>query len=311
MRDQLLDRVKSVLRPVVRHRTLIERAKFIGTTILDPQAGNDRIAYWLAEGKPRALGKMGASELGGLRRFEAKKDITGDCRSWGRHRRRLNLNAGVYPEDNATLSRFCPLYGQTLGDLDLLAVWFQRGERRLVAKFAPQATLASLTALEPFYHQRPWSRHLAGKRVLVVSPFAETIKTQYTRREHVWQCKPEVLPDFELDTLRCPLSAKLVKPDLPDWFTALEAMQQEMDRRSYDVLIVGAGAWSLPLVVHAKRQGKWAIHLGGAAQLLFGVRGGRWDNHPFLQTIYNDAWTRPSPADRPETFRAIENGCYW
>jgi hypothetical protein len=88
-------------------------------------------------------------------------------------------------------------------------------------------------------------------------------------------------------------------------------MQREMNRRTYDVLIVGAGAWSLPLVVHAKRQGKWAIHLGGATQLLFGIRGGRWDGNAFLQKIYNDAWVRPGPADRPETLKRIENGCYW
>jgi hypothetical protein len=306
-----MDRVKSVLRPVVRHRTLIERAKFIGTTILDAQSGNDRIAELLVEGKPRALGKMGASELGGLRRFEGRKDATGACRNWGSHRRRLSLNAGVYPEDDATLSRFCPSYSQTLGELDLLAVWFHRGERRLLAKFAPHAMLASLTALEPFYHQRPWSRHLAGKRVLVITPFSETIKNQYARREQVWQSRPEVLPAFELDTLRCPLSAVLVKPAFPDWFMALEAMQLEMNRRSYDVLLVGAGAWSLALAVHAKRQGKWAIHLGGATQVLFGVRGRRWDNNSFLQTVYNDAWVRPAPADRPETLSRIENGCYW
>jgi hypothetical protein len=311
MREALVDRMKSVLRPLVRHRTLIERAKYIGTPILDPQSGNDRIARLLAAGMPQALGKMGASELGGLRRFEGSKQADGLCRSWGRHRVRLNLNAGVYPADDATLSRFCPSYGHSLGDLDVLAAWYHHGERRLVSKFAPRATLVGLTALEPFYHRSPWSLHLAGRRVLVISPFAETIKNQYARRADIWRNKPEVLPTFELETLRCPLSAALVEPAFPDWFAALEAMQQEMDRRSYDVLIVGAGAWSLPLAAHAKRRGKWAIHLGGATQLLFGIRGGRWDGNSFLQTMYNEAWVRPGPADRPATLSKIENGCYW
>ena len=311
MREELVDRVKSVLRPIVRHRTLIERAKFIGIHILDPQSGNDRIAASLLQGKPWAIGKMGASELGGLRRFEGRKAPDGQCRSWGSHRVRLTVNAGVYPADDATLSRFCPSYSRSLGDLDLMAVWYHHGERRLVSKFAPRATLLSLTALEPFYHERPWSRHLVGKRVLVISPFSETIKSQYGRRTEIWRDKPDVLPAFELETVRCPLSAALVKPVFPDWFSALESMQREMDRRAYDVLIVGAGAWSLPLVSHAKRRGKWAIHLGGATQLLFGIRGGRWDGNAFLQGIYNDAWVRPAPADRPETLKKIENGCYW
>ena len=311
MRDAIAEQVKSFLRPLVRHRTLIERAKFIGTLVLDPQAGNDRIAQLLEEGRPRAIGKMGASELGGLRRFEGRKGTDGLCRSWGAHRTRLSLNAGIYPDDDGTLSRFCPCYSEALGALDLMAVWYHRGERRLVSTYAPTSTLASLTALEPFYHQRPWSRHLARKRVLVISPFSASIKNQYERRDDIWRNKPDVLPGFSLDTLRCPLSAELVKPAFPDWFAALNDMQQEMDRRQYDVLIVGAGAWSLPLVAHAKSRGKWAIHLGGATQLLFGIRGGRWDGNSFLQTMYNDAWVRPGAADRPASLSRVENGCYW
>jgi len=311
MREVLVDRMKSVLRPVVRHRWLLERAKYLGTPVLDPQAGNDYIANLLMEGKPRAIGKMGASELGGLRRFEVRKQQDGVCRSWGGHRTRLNVNAGVYPADDLTLSRFCPLYSRSLGDLDVLAAWYHRGERRLVSQFASRATLVRLTALEPFYHDRPWSRHLAGKRVLVISPFARTIEEQYGKRTDIWRNKPDVLPEFELTTLRCPLSAALVDPAFPDWFAALEAMQQDMDRRNYDVLMVGAGAWSLALAGHAKKRGKWAIHLGGGTQIMFGIRGGRWDDNTFLKTVYNSAWVRPGSGDRPQTLNKIENGCYW
>lgn len=311
MPEVLVDRMKAVLRPLVRHRTLIERAKYLGTPILDPQTGNDYIADLLLRGMPSAIGKMGASELGGLRRFESKKRSDGVCRSWGWHRLRLNVNAGVYPDDDFTLSRFCPAYSRALGDLDLLAAWYHHGERRLVSRFAPKATLVSLTALEPFYHERPWSRHLKGKRVLVISPFAAIIEEQYKRRADIWRNNPEVLPEFALETLRCPLSAALVKPVFTDWFEALEAMQNEMDRRQYDALLVGAGAWSLALVAHAKSRGKWAIHLGGGTQLLFGIRGGRWDDNNFLQTMYNAAWVRPGPSDRPDAVHKIENGCYW
>jgi hypothetical protein len=310
-RSEMIERCKSLLRPVVRHRALIERAKYIGTAILDPQSGNDRLADWLLDGNPRAVGKMGATELAALRRFEGTKNAAGFSKKWGTHRAHLNINAGVYPDDDATLSRFCDFYGRTLGELDAMAVWFQRGERHTIGTFSPHATPVALTALEPFYHDRPWSRHLAGKRVLVISPFAATIESQFARRTQIWPTRPEVLPAFKLDTLRCPLSAALVTPLFPSWFSAFEFMQQEMDRRSYDVLIVGAGAWSLPLVVHAKRRGKWAIHLGGGTQILFGIRGARWDDSAFLQPLYNDAWVRPNGADRPQNIVKIENGCYW
>jgi len=311
MRDQLVAGIKSALRPIVRHRTLIERAKYAGTTVLGGQAGNDRIAALLASGLPAAIGKMGASELGGLRRHERAKDAAGHCTSWGPHWNRLYVNAGVYPADAAVFDRFCQVFGQTLGDLDVLAVWFQRGENRLRQRFAPTAELVGLTALEPYFHDRPWSRHLAGKRVVVVTPFASTVADQYRRREAIWQSRPDVLPAFDLRTVRCPLSAALVPPRHADWFTALEAMGAEMDAAPYDVAIIGAGAWGVPLASHAKRSGHWAIHLGGPTQVLFGIRGGRWDTHPILSASYNDAWVRPVPEDRPPEFRKIENGCYW
>jgi hypothetical protein len=35
------------------------------------------------------------------------------------------------------------------------------------------------------------------------------------------------------------------------------------------------------------------VHLGGATQRLFGIRGKRWDERPFFQNLYNEHWTRP------------------
>ena len=311
MRHQLVAGIKAVLRPVVRHRALLERARYVGTPVLDPQAGNDRIGELIAAGRPFAAGKMGASELGGLRRYERAKDAAGHCASWGMHWDRLHVNAGVYPADAAVFDRFCQTFGRTLGDLDVLAVWFQRGEDRLRRRFAAHAELVHLTALEPFYHDRPWSARLAGKRVVVVTPFAATVAAQYGRREAIWRSRPDVLPAFDLRTVRCPLSAALAGPQYPDWFAALDGITAEMDAAPYDMAIVGAGAWGVPLVSHAKRTGHAAVHLGGPTQILFGVRGGRWDANRTLVPLYNDAWVRPSGEDRPVAFRTIENGCYW
>lgn len=311
MSPQLVAGIKSLLRPIVRHRFLIERAKFIGTPILGQQAGNDRIAELIRAARPVAIGKMGASELGGLRRYERLKDASGHCADWGREGHRLHVNAGVFPDDPRAFDRFCQQFASALGDLDLLAVWFQFGERALQRRFAPAAALTDLLSLEPFLNDRPWSAELAEKRVVVVTPFTATVESQYARRAQVWQARPEMLPAFELRTVRCPLSAALAGPVHADWFAALNAMTAEMDAQPYDVAIVGAGAWGLPLVSHAKRTGHVGVHLGGPTQILFGVRGSRWDAHPILSRYFNDAWVRPGDADRPAAYRQIENGCYW
>jgi len=78
-----------------------------------------------------------------------------------------------------------------------------------------------------------------------------------------------------------------------------------------DVAIVGAGAWSLLLVTYAKSLGAWGIHLGGPTQLLFGIKGRRWESSEDVSRYFNEAWVRPSANETPRTVRQVENGCYW
>jgi hypothetical protein len=271
MLDEIYYKAKSIVRPISRQRRLWERAKYTGSEILSEEEGNALIAASIQ--KPIAIGKIGSSELAALRHYLRRADSREQCKFPGWVVKNLYRIAGVYPPDPPVVSRFCKTFAEALTHLDVLAVWFNFGENSARHRFAPRATLTHFYALEPYCHDRPWSWHLAEKRVLVVSPFAKTIQAQYERRQEIWRPRPEVLPDFQLLTLRSPLSAFLTAPAYPDWFAALDAMREQMDSMRFDVAIVGAGAWSLPLVAHAKSLGACAIHLGGATQVLFGIRG--------------------------------------
>jgi hypothetical protein len=302
--------LKALMRPITSRRRLFERAKYLGARILSPQEGNDLLAGSLD--RAAAVGKIGAAEIAALRHYLRRADGNGDCEFWrGYVARNLHRNAGVYPPDPAIFSRFCQTYAQALASLDVLAVWFNFGEHAVRRRFAPRAALTELDGLEPYYNNRPWSQQLAGKRVLVVSPFAATIEAQYRRRQEIWRAKPEVLPDFELRTIRVPLSSYLTNPPYPDWFAALDAMRQQMAAAPFDAAIVGAGAWSIPLVAHAKSLGAWAIHLGGVTQILFGIKGHRWERNERIMAFSNEAWIRPSASETPQNVQAIEGGCYW
>jgi hypothetical protein len=302
--------LKSLVRPVTSQRRLIERAKYFGTPILSSQEGNDALTRSLD--RAVAVGKIGAGEMAALRHYSRRADASGHCEFWrGYVARNLHRNAGVYPPEPAVFSRFCQTYAHALASLDVLAVWFNFGEHAAWRRFMPQTSLTELDALEPYYNRQPWSERLAGKRVLVVSPFAVTIAAQYRRRREIWRAKPEVLPDFELRTVRVPLSSYLVNPEYRDWFAALDALCQQMAAAPFDAAIVGAGAWSLPLVAHAKSLGAWAIHLGGVTQILFGIRGHRWERNERITAFCNEAWVRPSDRETPQDIQAIEGGCYW
>jgi len=309
MLDEIYSKAKTLARPVTQHRRLFERVKYWRTEMLSAQEGNSLIARSID--RPGAIGKVGSVEMAALRHHLTRADSSGFCEFPGWQANNLYRNAGVYPAEDLVFSRFCTTYTEALTHLDVLAVWFNRGEHAVKRRFAANAAVTALRALEPYYHSQPWSQYLADKRILVVSPFADTIQFQYRRREQVWRLKQEVLPDFQLLTLRSPLSAFLTAPAYPDWFAALDAMRGQMASIRFDVAIVGAGAWSLPLVAHAKSLGAFAIHLGGAVQILFGIKGGRWDTHPEISAFYNEAWTRPSLSETPQGVRQIEGGCYW
>src|SRR5690606_35464145 len=202
-------------------------------------------------------------------------------------------------------------YRDALGGVDVLGVWYNPGEAAVTRHYAPGTLLVGLESIEPHLWEHPWVEEVAGKQVLLVSPFAETARAQHGRLREVWEKKPGMSPDFELLTLRTPLQAALVKSPYATWSDGLDDLRSRMSDIDFDIAIIGAGAWSLPLAVHARRIGRVGIHLGGPTQLLFGIRGGRWETWPAHTCYFTDSWVRPSGEERPEVFSHIEGGGYW
>ena len=180
-----------------------------------------------------------------------------------------------------------------------------------MAEYMPQTKLTHLVAMEPYSYTEPWSKQLENKKVLVVHPFEESIIRQYARREKLYK-NPDVLPQFELQTIKAVQTIAGQKDDrFETWFDALEYMKQEIRKRDFDVAIIGCGAYGMPLAVEVKRMGKQAVHMGGATQILFGIKGARWDNNASISSRYNEYWVRPSEREQCSNSSAVENSCYW
>ena len=89
-------------------------------------------------------------------------------------------------------------------------------------------------------------------------------------------------------------------------------MQKDISKLDFDVAILGCGAYGVPLASYIKNTlSKSAIYVGGGLQILFGIKGKRWDNHEIIQTMYNEHWARPSVQETPTDSSSVENGCYW
>ena len=290
---------------------------------LDKSGGGEASALiyeTLCKDKPCMITRFGSVELGCVVNYLqlAKKNyksifqyMKGEsvCFEWAEKVRfEMNNNAGFFPPTDDNLERFSRLMLECIPNIDILGSW--RLDEILVKEKMPNAKIVDLPDLEPYYHSNPWSRILKGKTVLVIHPFAETIKSQYLKRDKLFLNK-EVLPEFKLETIQAVQSIANNDCGYKNWFEALEAMKLQISQKEYDVAIIGCGAYGFPLASFVKDQGKKAVHLGGAVQILFGIKCRRWDENPYQSSFYNEYWVRASKEETPKNAELVENACYW
>lgn len=229
-------------------------------------------------------------------------------------RREFTGNAGFFPDETTYIERYSEHMIEDSKSLDVLLTWFG-WESLLVDAESSKISFVGLQEAEPWWQKNPWTRYLEGKRVLVVHPYAELIRCQYKNREKLFSNK-SILPAFELITLKAVQSIGGGVDGFDNWFDALKWMEDEMDKIDYDVALIGCGAYGFCLAAHAKRSGKKAVHLGGALQLLFGIKGNRWEDknyHPLFDytTLFNSYWVKPGDTFRPDNAEQFEGACYW
>lgn len=222
----------------------------------------------------------------------------------------METNAGFFPVNEQSVQKFSKLMISDMKLLDVLGSW--RIEESLLKHNYHKAKIIELSKLEPYFQVNPWTEVLGGKKVLVIHPFNKTIEDQYfTNRTNLFKDK-RVLPEFKsLETIKAVQTIAGNKSEFANWFEALESMKREIETKDFDIAIIGCGAYGFPLAAHVKRIGKKAVHLGGATQILFGIKGKRWLENEKFNTIINDYFVFPMNEDKPENAEKVEDGCYW
>lgn len=311
--NRLLDTLQNMHLLTITKEDLI---KFRGTgynqKIQFEQDGNDRIAELISRNEPLLVARLGSVELSCLKFYLGKRGGKKIGYS-GKIKATMSNPAGFFPVDDASLDAFAELYLEHLPQVDAMGVWFNPYEDVICNNYCRNAELIDFDSLEPFRFKNPWSSRLAGRKVLVVHPFALSIQKQYTEKRHLLFSSPDVLPDFELKTLKTVQSIAGSQVDFATWFDAYHHMCDQIAKVDFDICIIGAGAYGLPLASFAKQMGKQAIHLGGVTQILFGIKGRRWEREYADSTakLFNEHWVRPLPTETPAHKNKIEKGCYW
>lgn len=171
--------------------------------------------------------------------------------------------------------------------------------------------LTHLYMMDFWLYEKPFTSALKGRKVLVIHPLSEKIQSQYLKRELLFK-NPYILPSFDLKVLKAVQTVAGEKDRrFSNWFEALDHMYNEAIKIDFEIAILGCGAYGFPLAAKLKRAGKIAIHMGGVTQMLFGIRGARWDVHPAAHKLYNEYWTRPDEMEVPKDAKSVEDGCYW
>lgn len=279
--------------------------------IHSPQQANQLIYEGLMSDKPFAVMRNGANELDivlikeflGLGAIDRYPD---------RILKKGENNAGIFPASDSTAEVFAEYYSKANAFADVNVFWGHiLCEKYLLDKYSPAAKIIPSRPLEPFGFEKPWTRALKGKKVLIIHPFAETIEKQYENRDKIFE-NQDYLPEFELKTIKAVQSSAGAECEFKDWEEALNHMKSEIDKTDFDIALLGCGGYAVPLAAYIKKIGKKAVVTGGFTQIMFGIKGGRWEKtRPDIVAMYNDYWVRPAASDKPKNSKSVEENAYW
>jgi hypothetical protein len=241
----------------------------------------------------------------------------------------IQRNAGVFPATGSSIDSWAEAYAKSLGYVNGAAIgWYKpmwHVDTMIFKTFGPANYFATpLRSLEPYYVPSDfrWTQHLAGKRVAVVSSFAESIQRQVwgEKKAQIWKgAEKDILAAANVDwtflrTGYAPTTA-LGRAEWPKevktWQDAVAYVVEKVVTSGAQVALIGCGALGMIIGAQLRIRGISAFVMGGAIQVLFGIRGNRWKSHDVISKFWNDAWVWPRLDEIPGGATMVEGGCYW
>jgi hypothetical protein len=239
--------------------------------------------------------------------------------------KRLELHAGIWPQNHLSIDTWSKRTVEAIQACDLIvAGWYlplANKERVFLYSLGIKAPRIPLRSLEPYYvsPEKRWTSLLKDQKVAIINSFALTAIDQIKKREEIWPLYTDsLLPSttewIPILTGYCPSLAN-GRADWPEgiqtWEDAVRLVVSATIESGARIAIVGCGGLGLIIGHELKKKGLIVIVMGGATQVLFGIKGGRWATHDVISHFWNDAWVYPTEAETPRSASTIENGCYW
>ena len=235
---------------------------------------------------------------------------------------RLNVmknNAGIKITSMESLHDYSNKYLDAFKKCEMYAVWESWGD---VYKYISDShdyitTTYNKDKIWAFsfdiYHylHNPWTHALRGKRLLIISPFIDSIKLKIDNRKEIYGV--DLFPECEFVFIKPPQT----QGDEPseEFNIELDKFKIELEKikDTFDVALVSCGGYGNLVCSLLYDMNRSAIYIGGVLQMYFGIYGKRWmrERKDILNMHLNNNWTRPGQLERPRSFEKVEDSCYW
>jgi len=239
----------------------------------------------------------------------------------------ISNNAGIYSDNQNDIAIYYINYYNAIETSEALAIYLDRPdtleqEHYFVKSLETKLKFIIHEALEPFYcvlklpDEKPWSHHLLGKKVLIISPFVDSFQKQLNNGFRMFKDKEKniFLEGQEFVFYKCFNTVAGNHPHI-NWIQTFNIMCNDISKLEFDIALISCGGYALLLGSFIKtKMNKSAIYIGGGLQILFGVMGRRCETNQTIQNIIqeNDCqYIKPSKDEIPSNCKNVEGGCYW
>jgi hypothetical protein len=239
--------------------------------------------------------------------------------------RQLELNAGIFPATKISVDRWVFMATEAIRNCDVLvAGWYkplELQEKALLDSLNSNTPRIPLRSLEPYYvsPDKRWTQLLQGQKVAIVNAFVTTCMNQVQNREEIWPVATDTLlpSTVEWVPIRTGYSPALSQgragwgSDIQSWDVAVMDVVKQVINSGSKIALIGCGGMGLLIASELKKRGIIAVVMGGSLQVLFGIKGNRWEKHDIISHFWNESWVYPSVEETPKGSWMIEGGCYW
>lgn len=238
----------------------------------------------------------------------------------------MKNNAGVFLPDGSSVVDYATAYLNSFHKCQAYFDWEPQGDVALSYGGDLQKTFEFIYTNFPrkrfwafgvadifhvVHQEKPWTQELSGKRILVISPFADTFEKQLPHLSKIYG--RDMFPNCSFTFLKPPITngknpSRPFAEEMDDFANRIEYIKD-----TFDIALVSCGGYGSPILGRIYDMGKSAIYIGGVLQMYFGVYGSRWERErPLVMDLFkNEYWVRPSSEERPQGFETVENSCYW